>query len=127
MADSREEAEPEQPTPEPGSLAKILKEEPQVLRRLLTGSEGYMTRWPSQKSIGVKSVRAMALNATILTKMAEWWCAAHGKKKPITIDVCRAEARSNSLFHVNFNINFCFPETCPPDDHAALQPGASQG
>lgn len=85
--------------PEKGSLALKLEALPSVRSQLLTGP-GFFTRWPDAKTVGVKSVKAMSLNADVLEEIAMWWCDAFPHVKILDINTARREARTqdNSTF-----------------------------
>lgn len=60
---------------EVGCLAQRLEALKPVRNRMLTESKGYFTRWVNDEAIGVKSCKAMSLNACALEVAADWWCA----------------------------------------------------
>ena len=88
--------------PEEGSLARILEADTFVRRRLLVGTDEdaakrHITQWPNANSVGVKSMKALALNAHVLELLAKWW-TSHYVHHPVamTIDVMRREASADS-------------------------------
>lgn len=76
--------------PEKGLLAKRLESLECVRDRMLVGN-GHVTTWPDEQTMGVKSVRAMALNAEILEVVALYWCPQWDHVKPLTIGLARQE------------------------------------
>ncbi len=78
--------------PEAGSLASLMDENKVCRRRLLSKDDGFqLTRWPSNKTVGIGSVAAMALNAETLLVMAKWWCAWQPSAVYIPIDLLKRE------------------------------------
>ena len=80
-------------------LAALLEDDPVVRDRFRDA--GFCTRWPSQSSIGVASVKAMALNYRILELVALWWCPRCDGPAVIPIDLARKEVLINIL-HQDF-------------------------
>lgn len=84
--------------PAKGSLAEKLEQDVHVRRRLLTGTEEEaarrtLTQWPDLKTVGVKSMKALALNARVLETIATWWTSYHvDHPVALKIDLMRQEA-----------------------------------
>lgn len=79
-----------------GTLAKIWDSDGALRQRMHDPEFPHLTRWirnPKNKqlAIGVPSVKAMALNATALLKVALWYCPCQPSPKAISIDVMRRE------------------------------------
>ena len=67
----------------------------------------HLTRWirnpkSKQLAIGVPSVKAMALNATALLKVALWYCHRQPSPKAISIDVMRREVTGFRKKYLNY-------------------------
>ena len=78
--------------PAAGSLANLMDDNKICRRRLLSKEDGYqLTRWPSNNTIGIGSVAAMALNAEPLLVIAKWWCAWQPSAVYIPIDLLKRE------------------------------------
>ena len=75
-----------------GALAKLIEANQTLRARVLEFNTGQLTRWPSPTTVGVKSVKAMSLNATLLEVVAEWWVQLMPVPKPPSVDLCRQEA-----------------------------------
>ena len=82
--------------PPAGSLADKLEGDEAIRRSILhprkTEDEQILTAWPCKNTIGVKSVKAMALNGHLLTVVAKWWTFYHETCTSLTIDIMRREA-----------------------------------
>lgn len=74
-------------------LAPLLEERKVVRNRLLKDSQ--MTKWLNEKAMGVKSVKAMGLNAEALEVIADWWCPHFAAATAIRIGVVRNEVQVN--------------------------------
>ena len=79
---------------EAGALAKMLEEQKWIRDKLLKSPKGkdYLSLWPNELTIGVPSVRSMALNYRILEIIAKWWCAQVPHVQAIPVDIMRNEA-----------------------------------
>ena len=75
-----------------GDLARLLESNSSVRERIIEARNGQLTRWPSPTTVGIKSVKAMSLNATILEMIAEWWVGWVSTPKPPAVDLLRREA-----------------------------------
>ena len=75
-----------------GDLARLLEANSGVRTRVMDARNGQLTRWPSPTTVGIKSVKAMSLNANILEIMAEWWVGWVSTPKPPAVDLMRREA-----------------------------------
>lgn len=71
--------------PVPGALAGMLEELPSIRRALLRDHHPHFTKWPNQNSVGVKSMKAMALNPDALLAGAHWWCPLTRYPRPLKI------------------------------------------
>ena len=76
--------------PELGSLARQLEMDKEIRDRVR--ETGFFTRWPSTRTVGVPSVKAMGRNPAILEIVAAWWCPYCPCPKCLPIDLCRREA-----------------------------------
>ena len=79
-----------------GTLAKTWDSDAALRQRMHDPDFPHLTRWirnpkSKQLAIGVPSVKAMALNATALLKVALWYCPCQPSPKAISIDVMRRE------------------------------------
>ena len=54
---------------------------------------GTLTVWPDQKTAGVASMKACAMNCDLLKVTAQWWVQYCEHPASIPIDVIRAEVR----------------------------------
>ena len=75
--------------PNRGSLATLLEVDKEVRDRMRL--QGFFTRWPNPRTVGVPSVKAMSMNPAILEIVAGWWCPYHPSPKCLPIDLCRRE------------------------------------
>ena len=71
------------------SLAEML--ESQVSVRNTMRTTGKITKWPSPQSIGVPSVKALALNVPALEQVATWFTRDSVAPGPILIDKIRTQ------------------------------------
>lgn len=56
-----------------GDLANVLEANKSVRAKIMEHPLGQLTRWPCENTVGLKSVKAMGLNAAALTVFAGWW------------------------------------------------------
>lgn len=63
---------PVPPFPEENDLTHKLADLRLVRTRLVTDNQ--CTKWLNEKAVGIKSVKAMSLNASILEVVAKWRC-----------------------------------------------------
>ena len=75
---------------EAGSLSAALEAQHSLRQRMLR--VGQLTQWLNDKAIGIKSVKAMALNHVALEVVADWWCRQYPTMvTAIKINEIRAE------------------------------------
>ena len=79
------------PQPVLGVLAGMLEEMPSIRRALLRDHHQHFTKWPDQNTVGVKSMKAMALNPDALLCVAHWWCPLTSYPRPLKIGPMREE------------------------------------
>lgn len=73
-----------------GPLAPLLENRKVIRNRLLKDSQ--MTAWLNPRAVGVKSVKAMALNSEALEVVASWWCPNFPVATALRIGYVRPEA-----------------------------------
>jgi hypothetical protein len=98
-----------EPAPEPAAapaaavpslaLADLWEADPFL--RGLAREKGCLTKWPSEKVIGIASTAAMSLNTKSMEPLASWWAQQKDLPQAVPIDVIRPEARC--------------PQICPPN------------
>lgn len=72
------------------SLAEMLESQTSI--RNTIRNTGKITKWPSPQSIGVPSVRALALNVPALEQVATWFTRDSPVPGSIAIDKMRTQA-----------------------------------
>ncbi len=92
--------------PPVGTLGAMLEELPTIRRALLRDNHKHFTKWRNQNSVGVKSVKAMALNAEVLYCVAQFWCPQSTYPRPVQIGFLRDEVgwfkkKQNNTKHLN--------------------------
>ena len=100
--------------PEPGILSRMLEEHADLRQRILEKPDQILTRWPTRASVGVASVKAMALNFKALEVVAKWWTSAIDQPKTVPIDLMRDEVPRYCLLfaRVNDQIRFLHRYRC---------------
>ena len=79
------------PSPmEENSLSHKLADLRLVRTRLV--SDGHFTGWINERAVGIKSVKAMSLNASILEVLAKWWCPQFDFTTALRIGAVRPQA-----------------------------------
>ena len=81
--------------PPPGALADALEAECSIRRALLSEGQNHLTRWPNKDAVGVKSVKAMALNPQALLRIAELWCPLTAYPRSVPVALMRDEVRGH--------------------------------
>ena len=78
-----------------GTLAKEWEKVPALRQRMHDPDFPYLTRWLANKdgvkAIGVPSVKAMAMNSSVLETIATWYCPVQTCPKALPIDIMRRE------------------------------------
>ncbi|CAK8993079.1 unnamed protein product, partial [Durusdinium trenchii] len=74
-----------------GTLATLLEQQPALRQRMHDQENPHVTRWLTKDATGVASVRAMALNPTLLELVAEWYCSVQPNPKALCLSVIRRE------------------------------------
>ena len=84
----------------PGALARMFEESESLRRRILEKPEQVLTRWPSERSVGVASVAAMKLNHGALEVVARWWVERCEYPKTVAIDRMREEVKHHPWYRI---------------------------
>lgn len=79
-----------------GTLATLLEQQPALRQRMHDQENPHVTRWLTKDATGVASVRAMALNPTLLELVAEWYCSVQPNPKALCLSVIRREVGGGS-------------------------------
>ena len=89
--------------PEKGLLAKAFEEDTQV-RNLFRQNKGHLLSWPSPELVGVASLKALALNVTVVKLALRIWGLSTPTPKAMSVDWLKKEAT-------------CLYRTKPPNGH----------
>lgn len=81
------------------SLAALWEADPFL--RAQARETGSLTKWPSEKVIGIASTGAMSLNIKAMEPLASWWAKQKDLPQAIPIDRMRSEARCPQIYPPN--------------------------
>jgi hypothetical protein len=56
-----------------------------------------LLKWPSPETVGVASMRALALNHVVLEAVGESWCHQHAAKRTLTVGDSRVQVGFGSI------------------------------
>lgn len=80
-------AEPDRPASY--DLATQMEEIRHIRQKFLHQKK--LLSWRSPDAVGVKSIKAMALNHKVLEEMARWWCPQWDYVKPYSVYIARSQ------------------------------------